>query len=637
MVGHLLAGKHFTVPSGGLDFSGEDALFPQNSVGAAGDVFLYEVGNPYNQNVPGFGDYPFMLEAYDNSTGVTWQWPVDTSQGRFTTRVLEPVDGESREWTLSISNPTLNVEPLTYTPSGDNATIQLIANPDYVIANLTTFIDHTNDGNLSNGTLQPVDFRLIPYSAFDDSRNINISASQTCDVGVTQNCWDNGTISVELSVGKWIFETDAKDARDENTTDFNTLLSNTGGLIDVSIGSEGLDVELGFLPEWHTSITLRNESGGVMSNWSVFFEEAGDGTESFYLDTDENGTIVEYLPEGDWIAHVIDFIDDDGDDTNDDPLQTFRSTLTIDASTPGTDIEWQTVEAAQFNLTLVEAGSGELLSGFTVTAISEDGLGEFTLGPSDESGVIDSTLMPGSWTLSLNRTDSNLRWILDNVTMNFVSGSGNANTNLTLNKWVEIAGNLFRDINNDDAWSYAEGIEGANVTVSSPTFGPVELTSEILGTWRVFVPVNDTYDVLATKDGYSNGSASIQVDYTANTSDIEMMAGMVTVGGEISHVLPSEWNLIADEITLALIPTSGLTFAELTPTKVLVNGTWDGTWTADVEPGDWLLYATYDGTEGRFAAMEHVTAAVAEGGQTDAMLSTASVLHVSTKLSLIHI
>ena len=50
-----------------------------------------------------------------------------------------------------------------------------------------------------------------------------------------------------------------------------------------------------------------------------------------------------------------------------------------------------------------------------------------------------------------------------------------------------------------------------------------------------------------------------------------------------------------------------------------------------MEPGDWLLYATYDGNEGRFAAMEHVQAAVAEGGETDAMLSTASVLHVSTK------
>jgi len=633
VVGNLLVGKHFTVPSDGIDFSGEeDSLYPQNGIGAAGDIFLYEPGNPYTQNVPGFGDYPFMLEAYDNSTGVTWQWPVDTSQGRFNAFVLMGSGNETREWTLSINNEALNVEPLTYAPTPEgNATLQLIANPAYIITNITTFIDHSSDGNLTNGTAQPVDFRLIPYTAFDDSLNINISASQICDAGVTRNCWDNGTIELELRVGKWVFETDAKDARDENTTDFNTLLSNTGGLIDVAIGSEGIEVELGFLPEWHTSITLRNESGGTMANWTVYFENAEDGSETFTIDTDANGTIVEYLPEADWLVHIIDFIDDDGDDTNDDPLQTFRGTLSVDSSTPGTNIEWQSVEAAQFNLTLVEGGSGELLSGFTVTAISDDGLGEFTLGPSDESGVIDSSLMQGSWTLSLNRTDGNMRWILDNTTMSFVSGSGNPDTNLTLNKWVEIAGNLFRDINDDDTWSYAEGIVDANVTVSSATFGPVDLTSDILGTWRIFVPVNDTYDVLATKDGYSNGSVSMDVDYTANTSDIEMMAGMVTVGGEISHVLPSEWSIIADEITLALIPESGLSFAELTPTKVLDNGSWDGTWTADVDPGNWILYATYDGDEGQFAAMELVEAAVAVGGEADAMLSTASILHVTTK------
>ena len=243
-------------------------MYPTNSVGAAGAIFLYDVGNPYTQDTPGFGDYPFMVEAYDNATGVTWQWPVDTGQGRFTAYVLEPEADESREWTLSVNNPTLNVEPLIYTPAGDNATLQMVADPAYVLANLTTFIDHSSDGNVSNGTFQPVDFTLIPYSAFDDSRNINISANQTCDGFVTQNCWENGTIQLELSVGKWVFETEAKDARDENATDYNTLLSASNGLIEVAIGAESFDVELGFLPEWHTSITLTNESGGTMANWT---------------------------------------------------------------------------------------------------------------------------------------------------------------------------------------------------------------------------------------------------------------------------------------------------------------------------------------------------------------------------------
>ena len=83
-VGSLLGGQSFVVPSGGINVD----LVPKNSVGAAGDLFLYEAGTPYTQNVPGFGEHPFMLEAYDSATGVTWQWPVETQQGRFTAYLL---------------------------------------------------------------------------------------------------------------------------------------------------------------------------------------------------------------------------------------------------------------------------------------------------------------------------------------------------------------------------------------------------------------------------------------------------------------------------------------------------------------------------------------------------------------------
>ena len=248
---------------------------------------------------------------------------------------------------------------------------------------------------------------------------------------------------------------------------------------------------------------------------------------------------MEYLPEGEWLVFVNEFIVDDGDDSNDDPLQLFRGTLTVDSNTPGTTTQWQTIEAAQFNVTLVEQGSDELLSGFTLTATSEDGLGEFVLGPSDENGVIDASLMQGDWTLSLNRTDINVRWVLDNLTISIASGSGNDDLNLTLSKWVEIAGNLFRDMDANDQWSADESIADANVVVSSDTFGPVNLTSNILGTWRIFVPVNDTYDIFASKEGYSNGTSSMEIGTTVNTTDIEMTAGIVGVSGQITHILPS--------------------------------------------------------------------------------------------------
>ena len=129
------------------------------------------------------------------------------------------------------------------------------------------------------------------------------------------------------------------------------------------------------------------------------------------------------------------------------------------------------------------------------------------------------------------------------------------------------------------------------MVVSSDSFGPVNLTSNVLGTWRIFVPVNNTYDIHASKAGFSDGIGSMDVGFTVNTTDIEMTAGIVTVGGQITHILPSEWNLISDEIVLELIPESGMEYGSVTPTKVLDDGSWNGTWSADVEPGNWILYA----------------------------------------------
>ena len=102
------------------------------------------------------------------------------------------------------------------------------------------------------------------------------------------------------------------------------------------------------------------------------------------------------------------------------------------------------------------------------------------------------------------------------------------------------------------------------------------------------------------------------------------------MGGEITHVLPSEWSLISDEIVLELIPESGMEYGSVTPTKVLDDGSWDGTWSADVEPGNWILYAITTATKVSLRPIL-LQAAVAEGGEADAMLSSASMLHVSTK------
>ena len=618
VVGNLLGGQHFTV---GVD-EVVSPLLPEPGVGASGDLFLYREGNPYIHSVPGYDLHPFMLETHSAESGLTFQWPVDPMNAHFTAYVLDGEDGGGENWTLSINDPSLNVEPYVHHAVGDNASLMLIAEPDHVDVTISTFIDHERDGNVSNGTAQPLDFRVFPSSSFDDSLIVNISAGDAR--------WDNGSIVLELEVGTWSFETDAKDARDvANATPYNTRLSNSDGRIDVPLGSDPIDTPLGFLPEWRTSATLIDEVGAPLENWTVLFEEV-DGDRIFNELTDENGTIVKYLAEGEWFVVVNAFIRDDGNETNDDPMQEYRGRLSIDSAGAGEDITWQTVETAQFDLHLFEEGSGEALSGFTVTATSET-LGEVILGPSDEDGHIDAGLMEGTWSLALNRTDNNLRWILDDVDITVAAGQGNTETNLTLSKWVEIAGNLFWDLNDDDAWNIGEGVSDANVSVNGTNYGPLDLVTDSIGTWRAFVPVNDTYVVVADKDGYAQGTTTIEVAYAVNTSDIEMLPGSVTVGGVLSHVLPSQWADIADEIEITLIPESGLARERVTPAKMLDDGSWNGTWEAVVEPGHWILHATYDGDAGRFAAMAYLDAGVAAGGEVDAMLSTASILHIGTE------
>jgi len=621
IVGNRMVGEHFTV---GDPIT--NPLMPKASFGAAGDLFLYREGNSYSAEVPGFGAHPFMMIAHHVETDVTWQWPVDPS-GRFTAHVIQGDESGDSNWIFSVNDPILGVEPLNYSAVGDNASLSLIAYPALVNVTITPYIDHSLEGDITNGTNKSIDFTLNLMSS-STPISVNVSADDA-------NWTVDGSISLDLEVGSWFFETPSIDPRDAaNATAFQTNISflddgddafnadNTDGRMIVRLGNVTAEVHVGFTPLWKTNASLTNHLGVPLENWTIGFEEI-EGDRVFELETDSNGTIVDYLPEGDWFVIV------DAFEVQDNISQEFRGQISIYAET---NTSWMTEESAHFNLSIIEQGSNETMAGFMLTASSLDRPGDvFEIGPSDEDGLISGRLMSGNWNLSLNRTDNNQRWILDNYTLTLNQGSAaNPDLNLTLSKWVEISGNLFWDLDEDDLWNVGEGISDANVTVNSTTFGPVNLVTDVLGTWRVFVPVDANYTVNASKSGYSPDSFTLAVEYYANSSDLELQAGVVTVSGLISHTLPSEWNLIADDVELVLIPESGLSRDRITPNKVLDNGTWNGTWSAIVDPGNWILHVRYNGAEGQFAALEMVDAKVGEGGQTDALLSTASILNIET-------
>ena len=105
-----------------------------------------------------------------------------------------------------------------------------------------------------------------------------------------------------------------------------------------------------------------------------------------------------------------------------------------------------------------------------ITAVSLDGLGNVSLGPSDNEGRISEVLMPGNWTLMLNRTETLEMWSLEvgiyNSADTVVGNTWDAGV-VYVDKHVLAGGKIFWDLNEDDTPNSGEGIDSVNVTVTS--------------------------------------------------------------------------------------------------------------------------------------------------------------------------
>ena len=551
-----------------------------------------------------------------DSTGLEWRDVLD-SDGKFR------IDLIGDNYTFAVSNEDLKITPLSQDTRVDNSDLNIIANPDNISVTMRVFLDSGNDAVWENGTAITPEFTIKSQDDFG------------IDMVVTQDMYDNvtGELVVELSVGTYILELESDDPRDENASDYK-LYSTGLPTLTMGLGPSGDALDVVIPAEYLFTGNVTMENGFPMDNSTVWLRNAA-GDDFYPLSTDANGTFAEYVPQGDWFLEVDDYQADSNE------TEILRMNITIESAQR--DLVLQTETAMEVSIQIQESLTGVNVTATRMIAVSLDGLGNVSLGPSDNSGKISEVLMPGNWTLALSRTDNLEMWKLEEGIYNsadaMVNGSWEAGV-VEVDKFVEIGGKIFWDLDENDEPSSSEGIEGVNVSITSDSGFNESLVTDEDGVWSLFAPIRDNYNIVAQKEGfatvnYTDGNVSYYiVNDTHESRDFEMSAGVVSVTISVTDILGETTRLEGAQITL--YPAEGI----VRDTISISDASYSNdtlSWTGDVAPGDWVVVVTGTdaGPNGGGIAVGLLQASVREGASIDLVMEMGGLLSLSTSWTTI--
>ena len=112
------------------------------------------------------------------------------------------------------------------------------------------------------------------------------------------------------------------------------------------------------------------------------------------------------------------------------------------------------------------------------------------------------------------------------------------------------------------------------------------------GDWELFVPYNSTWQIGTSYDGFEDINEAVSVSDSSNSVDLELIAGLVDVYGNITYDLGIS-SIPVEEIILEIIPTQGLVRDTLNVEIEDNDGAgWSGSWSAELEPGLWIVSAS---------------------------------------------
>ena len=588
-----------------------------------------------------------LLHIYDEN--YTW----DSNDFEGYTPVIIATDENSFVWDSVVNSDgsfSFNIPAGNYTFSGEESLLNISTVDDFAVG--TDTIENGQDILPSeilqvNLTASP-EARQTKFMVFLDSlKNMSfedgtpINAEFTVEslisgevINYTElDYTQNGILETTLLAGPYSVSVNYSTAEEPSASDFNDFFLTKTIFID-PLEEEIQNVSIGFSDEYLFTGKLVYQTGENVSTEYLLYNELEN--EWFSVQTDSNGNFSTYVPSGEWLIIVSPL-------EHENISYTLRQPVEIgpDSSTR-TDLTLSLVEVVEIEFILEELNSGIPVENARVTAVSQDGLGNISLAVSNESGYVNDGIMPGEWSLHLEKVGIDRIWSIEHSEVTTFDTSDAVDNKLDLstvntNVSVRIGGRIYWDINEDEEIQIIEWIADANLTIAGTNNLEFveELTTNVDGLWEVYVPVGDTYNITVTKEGYSleyisnENTTQFVVGQESITIDSTITADNVAVSGVIVTSLANpEYHLSGASVTL--YPESGSNDAPVTPETTYSNG--ELTWSSSVKPGNWVVVVVSDNVDenGGGVAIDQLDATIADGGELEMSMSSGGYLHLTT-------
>ena len=504
------------------------------------------------------------------------------------------------EWSIQILESD---HPATTAYTVQDQTIELTINPQNTTLDLFAFIDNSRDGVRDNGTGVSVEFNIIALT--NDGIGTNLTTSE------------DGAGSVDLEPGSYRIDTTVLNA---DQTLFGTRILTGQTAFDIGLDGSPVERSIGFDPEGVANITVLDQTLSPVSDLEVRFRNI-DGQFGFIstLTTDENGSILALLPAGATIIEI------EGYEPGDGSVLGARIAVDVSAGELAVIRTIELTEMAWVNLTITDDLNVDGSQGLKLILDSNDGIGTVQMPITNESGSTSAMVVPGSWDTSYDVEDQGVRLIIEETTIGDVSAGESIAVNLHAIREAKLSGKVFWDFDKDGSADVAEGVANATVSITGDNID-IELVADEDGRYSTMLPYNSSVSISVQKDGFSDAAQDASVMGFPVESDIQLTAGTVTASGSVNYLsdtINPDWS---DDIEIILVPKDGFAAPQAVAVKG-GEGSWDGTWSVDLEPGRYVLQVR--DTSRNLVAFSEIFADLVDGGSADVDLTPGGWLLLS--------